>query len=116
MLLSVLISNCIVYALVGLRNDYEHWLMYSKFYLKILVFVTSLIAIAGYLLGIITGTLCKNTQIAIQAIPLLMMPIITYGGQVVNLADLPWYSGWIQYISPLSYAYKIIVKQQLQTP
>jgi len=68
------------------------------------------------MLGIITGTLCKNFHIAIQAIPILMMPIVTYGGQVVNLSQLPWYSGWIQYISPLSYAYKILVKHQLQTP
>jgi len=51
-----------------------------------LVFVVCVIAIAGYMLGIITGTLCKNYHIAIQAIPLLMMPIVTYGGQVVNLS------------------------------
>lgn len=80
------------------------------------MFVVSVIATAGYMLGIITGVLCKNYNIAIQAVPLLMMPIVTYGGQIVNLAELPWYSTWIQYLSPLRYGYNIIVKSQLQTP
>ena len=114
MLFSVIVSNCIIYWLVGLSNDYEHWLVFSRFLFN-QVCVVSVISCAGYLLGIITGTLCKNYQIAIQAIPLLMMPIVTYGGQVVNLSELPWYSGWMQYISPLSYGYKILVKHQLQT-
>lgn len=80
------------------------------------VLVISVISIAGYMLGIITGTLCKNANIAIQAVPLLMMPIVTYGGQVVNLSSLPWYSSWIQFISPLRYGFNILVKSQLQTP
>jgi ABC-type multidrug transport system permease subunit len=73
------------------------------------------IAGSGYVLGIITGLLCKNKQIAIQALPLLMMPMITYGGQIVNLSELPWYSSWIQYVTPLRYGFNIIVKNQLQT-
>jgi ABC-type multidrug transport system permease subunit len=80
------------------------------------VIVVCLIATAGYMIGIITGVLCKNSNMAIQTVPLLMMPIMTYGGQVVNLAELPWYSSWIQYFSPLRYGFNIIVKSQLQTP
>lgn len=114
MLFSVIISNFIVYTVVGLRKDFEHFLLFSN-PIIILVLVLCLIATFGYMLGIIVGVLCKSPNMTIQTVPLLMMPIVTYGGQVVNLAELPWYSGWIQYISPLRYGYNIIVKSQLET-
>lgn len=116
MLISVIASNIIVYTVVGLSSDYDHLMLFSMFFLNNKVLVTSIISVAGYMLGIVTGTLCKNGNIAIQAVLLLMMPIVTYGGQIVNLSSLPWYSSWIQFVSPLRYGFNIIVKSQLQSP
>ena len=51
--------------------------------------VVSIVGECGYLLGIIVGALCKSQQFAVQAIPFIMMPMIAFGGQVVNLESIP---------------------------
>jgi ABC-type multidrug transport system permease subunit len=79
------------------------------------VSIVSIVGVCGYLLGIIVGALCKSQQYAVQAIPFIMMPMIAFGGQVVNLESIPWFSKWIQYCTPIRYAFNIITKTQLQT-
>jgi len=66
---------------------------YIVIYLFIIVFVARPVGTSGYLSGIIVGAICKDQQYAIQALTLIMMPMVTYGGQMVNLKNVPDYSG-----------------------
>jgi hypothetical protein len=43
------------------------------------------------------------------------MPLVVFGGLVVNLKTIPVYSYWIQFLTPLRYAYNILMKTQLET-
>jgi hypothetical protein len=40
---------------------------------------------AGYLLGILAGVVMKDANVAIQVIPLIVTPLIMFGGLPVNL-------------------------------
>jgi ABC-type multidrug transport system permease subunit len=64
-------------------------------------------------MGIITGIAIKDQHLAINSAPIVIIPLVLYGGLIVNLKTLPWYSGWIQYFTPLQYSYNAIVQSQL---
>jgi len=67
------------------------------------------------LIGVVAGILCKEAQFAIQASPLIVMPLVVFGGLVVNLKTIPAYSSWFQYITPLRYGYNVLIYDQLDT-
>jgi hypothetical protein len=43
------------------------------------------------------------------------MPLVVFGGVVVNLKTLPSYSSWFQYLTPLRYGFNIMTDAQLNT-
>ena len=48
-------------------------------------------------------------------LPAVLIPIMIYGGLTVNLNELPSYSYWIQYVSPIRHGYSIIMEDLLGT-
>ena len=52
---------------------------------------------------------------AIQILPAFMILFLIYGGLPVNLYDLPAYSSWIQYISPIRHVYSSLMENVLNT-
>jgi len=44
-----------------------------------------------------------------------MIPILIFGGLVVNLNDIPAYISWLQYISPLRHSFLIIFQDVLNS-
>ncbi len=72
--------------------------------------ICSLISFSGYLIGIIVGILSKQQHYAVQAAPIIVTILVVFGGVVVKLTTLPDYSGWIQYITPLSYGYNLLMR------
>jgi hypothetical protein len=79
------------------------------------VFSFSFVSLGGFMIGISIGALCKSQFYAIQAGVMIMMPIMTFGGQGVNLRTIPAYSSWFQYITPLRYGYNILMRKHLST-
>ena len=77
--------------------------------------VTTLIAISGYMMGSLIGIVFSTSEHAIQILPLIVIPLILFGGLVVNLKSIPDYSKWIQYLSPLRHAYSSLVLDQLSS-
>jgi len=43
------------------------------------------------------------------------MPLVVFGGLVVNLKSIPIYSSWIQYVTPLRYGFNVLANSQLNT-
>jgi ABC-type multidrug transport system permease subunit len=115
MLFSIYVATTIVYLIVGLENTFSAWLFYCKFLLIIKEFIFTLLTICGYLIGICAGILCKQASFAIQASPLIVMPLVVFGGLVVNLKTIPAYSSWFQYITPIRYGYNVLITSQLDT-
>jgi ABC-type multidrug transport system permease subunit len=79
------------------------------------VFIYSLQGFAGYLLGILVGILLKDANVAIQVVPLLITPLIMFGGLPVNLNTMADYASWMQYLDPVQYGYKALLLNQLNT-
>ena len=52
---------------------------------------------------------------AIQILPAFMIVFLIYGGLPANLYDLPAYSSWIQYISPVRHIYSALMENILNT-
>lgn len=74
-----------------------------------------MLATSGYLIGVTVGILCKEASFAVQAAPLIVMPLVVFGGLVVNLKTIPAYSSWFQYLTPVRYGYNLLVYDQLDT-
>ena len=77
--------------------------------------IFSFLGTSGLLIGIVTGIAIKNQNLAIQAAPLVTIPFVLYGGLVVNLENLPAYSSWLQYLTPMRYSFNAFVNSQLRS-
>jgi ATP-binding cassette, subfamily G (WHITE), eye pigment precursor transporter len=44
--------------------------------------------------------------------PLFTMPMVLFGGFMSNVSNLPVWIGWMQYLSPIRYAFEIMVRTQ----
>lgn len=69
----------------------------------------------GFLYGLMFGVLNKNSEQAITLMPLVVIPLIIFGGLVVNIHDIPVYVRWISYLTPLRHSFIIVFQDQLQT-
>ena len=75
----------------------------------------ALVGLTGYFLGLLVGCLFARGEFAVQVLPAVLIPIMIYGGLTVNLNELPSYSYWIQYVSPIRHGYSIIMEDLLGT-
>jgi hypothetical protein len=80
-----------------------------------LVFSFSFVAFGGYMIGLSIGAMCKSQFYAVQAGVMIMMPVMTFGGQGVNLNTIPSYANWMQYLTPLRYGYNILMRKNLSS-
>jgi hypothetical protein len=67
------------------------------------------------MIGVCIGSMCKSQFYAVQAGVMIMMPVMTFGGQGVNLNTIPSYASWIQYLTPLRYGYNILMRKHLSS-
>lgn len=61
------------------------------------------------------GVLNKNSEQAINLLPLVVIPLIIFGGLVINIHDIPVYVRWVSYLTPLRHSFVIVFQDQLQT-
>lgn len=66
--------------------------------------------------GSLIGIMFSTSEQAIQILPLIIFPVFIFGGLAVNLNDIPSYSSWIQYLSPVRHAYMAILWDQMGSP
>ncbi|KAK9704300.1 hypothetical protein K7432_010266, partial [Basidiobolus ranarum] len=52
-------------------------------------------------------------QIALAVTPLLILPLMMFGGFFLNNGSAPVYFAWIQWISPIKYGFASLAKNQL---
>jgi len=69
----------------------------------------------GQALGMLIGCTFKSKEVAMQVMPLAILPIMIFGGLFVNLETIPKVFHWIQYISPIKYSYNAMLLEEFQS-
>ena len=54
----------------------------------------------------------ESEEQASQIAPIVLMPLILFGGQFANPDAIPKSIGWIQYISPIRYGLEALVENE----
>ncbi|ORX96864.1 hypothetical protein K493DRAFT_216728, partial [Basidiobolus meristosporus CBS 931.73] len=99
-----IIFSSITYWMIGLQADA------GKFFIYMLVNV--MVALCGSALGILLGSFFKRLQIALAITPAIVLPLMMFGGLLVNNGSAPAYFAWIQWISPIKYGFAALAKNQ----
>ncbi|KAI3630169.1 hypothetical protein MIR68_011604 [Amoeboaphelidium protococcarum] len=95
----------VVYWIIGFRDGFENFLLFTLF--------VTLIALFGTVLGLALGAIFKSVDSATVLGPLVILPLVIMGGFFVNLIIVPVWLRWIQWISPLQYAFTGMARSQL---
>jgi len=74
-----------------------------------------LMGLLGYFFGIFFGILCKNEITAINLLPMVLIPMLLFGGPAININSIPTYIRWFQYLSPVRHSVLIIFQNQMKT-
>ena len=65
-----------------------------------------LTAVCAVSLGYLVGTFVPNVSTALSIGPLCIMPLVIFGGLLINVDDIdPWFA-WISYLSFIRYGYE----------
>lgn len=55
-----------------------------------------------------------SVDTAVSLLPLIMVPVLLFGGLMAKLTLIPKYISWVQYISPVRYGFSAIMLSQLE--
>lgn len=97
MVISPLLSVVIFYWMIGLANTVSQFFF---FYL-----VTVVVSLCGNSLGMFLGSLVNDVKAVSAIAPVIIVPFVIFAGFFKNIASLPAWIGWIQYISPVKYGF-----------
>ncbi|KAM3141201.1 hypothetical protein pb186bvf_006586 [Paramecium bursaria] len=99
------IENLILYWMMDLNSD-------SAEIVLIHMFITVILFLCCNSLGLMTGCVFKTTQLALDASDMILMPAVIFSGFIANSKQFYVWIGWIQWISPLKYAFEAIMINQ----
>ncbi|KAJ2568014.1 hypothetical protein IW140_004259 [Coemansia sp. RSA 1813] len=101
-----IIYSCICYWALGLQKDG----------IKFVIFTISCIAVnlCGYSLGMLLAVMCKTMSAIVAALPMVLIPLMLFGGLFVNTGNSTAWLRWIQWLSPVKYAFAATMKNQFE--
>ena len=65
-------------------------------------------------LGYFLSSLFENEATATSLAPLIIMPMLLFGGLFTNNVEAPAFLGWIQYISPIKYCAEALMHNEFR--
>lgn len=92
-----LLQALIMYWFVGLSSTAAQ---FFTFYL-----ICYLISFAGMSLGLLLGSVVTDEKSVAAVTPMVLLPFFLFSGLFKNAGNLPNWIGWIQYVSPIKYAF-----------
>ena len=95
-----------MYWFVGLSNTASQFFI---FYL-----ITYLIGFAGTSMGLMLGSIIQDAKSVSTSVFIIMLPFFVLSGLFKNIANMPLWYGWFQYISPIKYAFTSFVSNEVQ--
>lgn len=102
-----IIFSVIVYFKIGLTITASQ---FFYFYL-ILLLISHSAASFGYFIS----SIFNKEEMAISLAPVIMMPIILFGGQFANSGTLQAWISWFQYISPIRYGFECFTRNEFDS-
>ena len=106
LILPSVISCAILFHLLGLSEEPTALFIYFA--------ANCLLSFAGGNMGLLIGLGFSSTQTAVGLLPLIMIPIMLFGGLLQKLSLIPGYASWFQYLSPAKYALSAIILSQFE--
>ena len=58
------------------------------------------------------SSIFNKEEMAVSISPVIMMPLILFGGQFANSGNIQAWISWFQYISPIRYAFEAFVRNE----
>ncbi|CDW82848.1 abc transporter family protein [Stylonychia lemnae] len=101
LLLQPFLWEIILYFGVGLSRTKEQ---FGYFYL-----ILTQLSFCASSLGIFSSSLFNNSEMAVTAAPVLVLPLVLFSGFFSNSGSYPTWIGWIQYLSPIRYTLEAFI-------
>lgn len=86
----------VVYFVLGFYKSFMAWLFF--------ILIVGMLTISGNAFGTMSACLVPDTKLATVFSMLMLLPFMVFSGFYVNNSQLPVWTRWIQYISPIKYA------------
>ena len=98
------IQVTLLYWTIGLQNNGNNYAIEAV--------IITLVNLCGFALGIFFACSFSSLEVALGIAPTSLLPMIMFGGLFANAGTFPNYLNWIQYISPVKYAFEASVKNE----
>lgn len=66
-------------------------------------------------LGFFISSIFEHEETAVSLAPVIVMPLILFGGQFTNSGTLQSWISWVQYISPVRYGFEAVVRNEFDS-
>ncbi|KAJ2392525.1 hypothetical protein GGI23_005201 [Coemansia sp. RSA 2559] len=101
-----IIYSCVCYWPLGFQRDG----------VKFVVFMVCCIAVnmCGCSLGMLLAILCKTMSAIVTALPMVLIPLLLFAGLFVNTGNSTVWLRWIQWLSPVKYAFSATMENQFK--
>jgi len=94
----------IAYYIVGLKAAFSAFLLDAV--------LLALCAICGNAVGILVAACFTKVEMALAVLPLFLLPVLLFSGLFVNSGNFPTWLSWLQWVSPVRYAFASMVINQ----
>ena len=78
------------------------------------IFIAILLSLCGNSLGLMAGCAFNDIKVATSIVPMVLMPLIIFSGFFANSKNFYVWIGWIQYISPVKYAFEALSRTEYE--
>ena len=102
--LTPMIFAVIVYFKIGLTETASQF-----WYFYLIIF---LVAQCASSLGYFMSSIFNREETAVALAPTIIMPLVLFGGQFANSANIQAWISWFQYVSPLRYGLEAFVRNE----
>lgn len=97
----------IAYYIIGLNPAFPAYLLASS----LLVFC----AITGTAIGTFISAIFDDVAMALAVLPLFLLPVLLFSGLFVNSENFPVWLSWLQFGSPVRYAFSGLLQNQFNS-
>lgn len=94
----------IAYYIVGLKAEFSAYLLDAL--------LLGLCAVCGNAVGILVAACVDEVAMALAILPVFILPVLLFSGLFVNSGNFPAWLGWLQWISPVRYAFSSMIVNQ----
>jgi len=93
--------NIILFWIVDIDHSIENfWWFISTIYVLTFVSIS---------MGTMIGCITKDVETTMLSIPMVSLPLVTFGGYYSNINNMTWALRWLAYCSPIRYAFEAVM-------